>query len=58
MACTIEVTLISEQVDGDIGDDWQYALSAEVFNPDSIGLGPPPPPPPPPPLSPFPHVSF
>ncbi len=39
MACTIKVSLISERVDGDIGDDWQYSLSAEVYNPDSLGHG-------------------
>lgn len=39
MACTIKVTLVSERVDGDIGDDWQYSLAAEVFNPGSLGHG-------------------
>jgi len=39
MACTISVSLLSEHVDGNIGDDWQYSLEVEVFNPESTGTG-------------------
>ena len=39
MACTISVSLVSEHVDGHIGDDWEYSVTAEVFNPESAGSG-------------------
>ena len=37
MTCTVTVSLLGEFVDGDIGDDWQYALSVDVFNPGPAG---------------------
>ena len=30
MGCRISVALISERVDGDIGDDWEYAVEVRV----------------------------
>jgi hypothetical protein len=39
MACKISVSLVSERVDGDIGDDWEYSIAAEVSNPESLGSG-------------------
>lgn len=39
MACRITLTILSEFVDGEIGNDWQYALAAELFNPEPAGTG-------------------
>jgi hypothetical protein len=30
MGCKICVSLVSERVDGDIGDDWEYAVEARI----------------------------
>jgi hypothetical protein len=32
MGCKIGVSLISERVDGDIGDDWEYDVEARISN--------------------------
>ena len=34
MACTISISLVSEHVDGEIGNDWKYSLSAEAVGMD------------------------
>ena len=39
MACKISVSLVSERVDGHIGDDWEYSVAAEVSNSESLGSG-------------------
>jgi hypothetical protein len=39
MGCKITVSLLSEFVDGDIGDDWQYSLGARVVDPAPGGEG-------------------
>ena len=39
MACTISISLVSESVDGHIGDDWEYSLTADVSNSESLGSG-------------------
>lgn len=31
MACTISFSFLTESLTGNIGDDWQYGLSAKVF---------------------------
>lgn len=32
MGCKIDVSLISERVDGDIGDDWEYDVEARILD--------------------------
>jgi hypothetical protein len=33
MTCAVNLSVISERVEGDIGDDWQYSLIAELRHP-------------------------
>ena len=37
MACEISATLLTESLAGDIGEDWEYNVVAEAFNPDLTG---------------------
>src|SRR5687768_16040176 len=39
MACSVKVTLLSEALSGNIGDDWEYSLDIKVFNPGLTGAG-------------------
>ena len=39
MACEIVFSLLTESVTGDIGDDWEYTVRAEVRNPMVISTG-------------------
>lgn len=39
MKCQITLDLVSESLDGDIGDDWAYSVEAKVFNPGLTGAG-------------------
>jgi hypothetical protein len=39
MTCKIDVSLISEFVDGNVGNDWQYSLAAEVPDAGEAGSG-------------------
>jgi hypothetical protein len=39
MTCRITVSLLSEFVDGNIGDEWQYSLAVDVVDPAQGGGG-------------------
>ncbi|MCP4748394.1 MAG: hypothetical protein GY874_20000 [Desulfobacteraceae bacterium] len=39
MACKIIFSLLEESVSGNIGDDWQYSVEANVYNPFLTGTG-------------------
>ena len=39
MACEIVFSLLTESLTGDIGDDWEYTVRAEVRNPMVISTG-------------------
>jgi hypothetical protein len=39
MTCKIDISLLSEFVDGDIGNDWQYSLAAEVADAGAAATG-------------------
>ena len=39
MECQITFSLLSESLDGNIGDDWKYSVEAKVFNPELTGSG-------------------
>jgi hypothetical protein len=39
MACTITISLVEESVQGDIGDDWKYSITATARDPEDAITG-------------------
>lgn len=39
MSCKITMSLVTESLAGNIGDDWEYSVEAKVFNPGLTGAG-------------------
>jgi hypothetical protein len=37
--CAITLSLLSESLTGNIGEDWEYSVEARVFNPELTGTG-------------------